>query len=450
MVTISLVGCTNVGKSTLFNVLSKSNDSMIVDMPGTTRDIIYGKLTYRKNKYIICDTPGISLKNNILNRKILKRIKSFLEYTDIILLIVDFSLGIRNIEYEIMNIIHKSRNQNILLMVNKSDKRSEYNIKEFYKIGIKTVIPISAKYNLGIKKVLDTLNYVSSKTTFIKSKKNVEIQNLFANSKDFLKKIKVSVIGNLNVGKSTLINRLIKQDRLTVQNAYGTTRDPIFIHHVKENSKYVIVDTAGIRKRFKTKKLIEHLSISKSLQVINISNVIFLVIDITRGIRKQDLSLIKYIYKSGKSLIIFFNKSDLVKISEKPALLYFIKKIIYIYKNVKYFFISATEDKHFNYIWKSVDEIYKLSLKSYSVKIINYYLKQALLKYPPPIVKEKKKVKLKYAHVGGKNPLVIIIHGSHVKYIDSAYKRYLKNFFNNRLILNGIRIEIYFKENYNR
>ena len=262
----------------------------------------------------------------------------------------------------------------------------------------------------------------------------------------FRKKIKICVIGNLNVGKSTLINKLIEKNRTLVQNAYGTTRDPIFIHHLKKNNKYIVIDTAGIRKKSKTKKLMEHLSIIKSLKAINISNIVILVIDITKSIRKQDLSLIQYVYKSGKSLVIFFNKSDLLKLEEKYEIRNSIKKILFIYKNIKYFFISALKDKSFGFIWNEIDKLYDISLKDYPVKKINLILKKAVFKLPPPVINSNKQIKLKYAHIGGKNPLIIIIHGYQTRYVNTVYRRYLENFFYNHLSLKGIRVEIQFKD----
>lgn len=447
IITISFLGNTNVGKSTLFNLVTQSNDSLIVDLPGTTRDIIYGKFIYKDLKSVICDMPGINFKEDILNDKILNKIYDFISISDIILFIVDFSKGITKIEKQISHLMIKFNKKPVILVINKVDKYSIFNLSDFYKLGIKKKFPISAKYNLGLKVLYEEIYRISKKNDFVISQKTSEINNIYNLNINFIKKIKVAIVGNLNVGKSTFINKLIEKDRVLVQNANGTTRDPIFIHHLKNKSKYILVDTAGIRKQNKTKKLMEHLSIIKSLKTINISHVVVLVIDVTKSIRKQDLSLINYIYKAGKSLIILFNKSDLLKIEEKKMFYQSIKRLLYLYKKIKYFFISALKDKNLNFLWKQVDSLYSLSIKNISVKKINFLLKKAKEKRPPPLILGKKQVKLKYAHIGGKNPLIIIIHGYQTKYINKLYIRYLENFFYNHLFLDGIRVEIQFKEN---
>ena len=446
VLTISFLGNTNVGKSTLFNLLTKSNDALIVDIPGTTRDIIYGKINYKNIKGIICDMPGLNFKKDLLNKNILEQISAFLKYSDIIFFMVDFSIGITKTDYKIMSLINKSKKKFVFLVINKTDRPSIFSISDFYRLGIKSILPISAKYNLGLKKLYSEINLIQKNENFFTSKKSKEIDNLSNNENIFLQKIKISVVGNLNVGKSTFINKLIGKDRVLVQNAYGTTRDPIFVHHLKNKNKYILIDTAGIRKKSKTKKLMEHLSIIKSLKTINISNIVILIIDVTKGVRKQDLSLMQYIYKSGKSLIILFNKSDLLNIEEKNTFYISIKKILFIYKNIKYFFISSLEDHDFNFIWGQIDSLYKNSLKKYSVKKINNLLKLAVNKLSPPVIKNKKQIKLKYAHLGGKNPLIIIIHGYQTRYISNIYKRYLENFFHKHLFLDGIRVEIQFKD----
>lgn len=443
---IVLIGRTNVGKSTLFNILSKTRNALVADYPGLTRDRNYGYCHLKENKKItIVDTAGINFKSQEIEKQSHEQTLKAIKECDGILFLVNARDGVMPEEYEISRKIRKYEKKTILV-INKIDGIKEISkINEFYSLGFKENIKISASHNQGINNLISKYltPWINSK---FKEKKLEKISQ--EHSKKEKNSVKIACIGKPNVGKSTLINSLLMKKRMITSKKSGTTLDTVLVP-IKYNYKnYIFVDTAGISKKKSKTNKIEKFCKIKTLQTIEKSNLTLLIIDAKDKISKQDLLLSSFIEKSGKPLIIIINKCDLLSLKEKKNLENLIKKQLKCNFFSKIHFISALNNEGTVELFKSIDTSYHASQKKIKTSEVMKIMHIAVKKHQPPIINGRR-IKLKYAHLGNSNPIEIIIHGNQVKNLSLCYKKYLKNFFHKKLKMNGTPIKIQFKETTN-
>ncbi|BGI50996.1 MAG: ribosome biogenesis GTPase Der [Arsenophonus endosymbiont of Ceratovacuna japonica] len=463
---IALIGRPNVGKSTLFNRLTKTKDALVADFPSLTRDRKYGKAEFNGQEFIIIDTGGINSKERGIEIHTISQSLIAIEEADIIFFIVDMHSGLMPADYKIAKHlrIHK---KHTYLLANKTDNLDFNNILyDFYNLGIGDVYPISASCGFGINKLIqkvinfNAIQKITENNIELSKEKVNKYYYLTNKNKIIIKKnekktsnidlmpIKLAIVGRPNVGKSTLINCILGEERVVVYNLPGTTSDSIYIPMKRNGYKYILIDTAGIRKRSKIIKDIEKFSIIKTLQSIKESDVVLIIVDAKQGISDQDLSLLSFILNSGRSLIIVINKWDDVSKKNRQLL----KNILYLRLNfinfIKIHFISALHGNGINNLFESINETYKSSIRKIKTTLLTNIMKMAETEHQPPLICGNR-VKMKYAHLGGYHPIIIVIHGNKVTNLPNSYQRYLINYFQYKLQIIGTKICIQFKEGYN-
>lgn len=431
---IALVGRPNVGKSTLFNYLTRTKDALVADFPGLTRDRQYGQVNFNDNSFIIIDTGGIGVEDIAVDVLMSKQTRLAIDEANIIFFIVDGKDGLNPLDIDIAKHLRKTGKE-IYLIINKIDGQN-YNFvsSEFHKLGFSHVFGISASHGLGVNVLLNDI------TSHMPA--NVEDEFIDDSS------LKVAFIGRPNVGKSTLINSIVQEERLVVYDLPGTTRDSIFVPFSRNKKEYVLIDTAGVRKKSRIKEKVETFSIIKTLQAISSSNVCVLVVDAMEGITDQDLHLLGFILEAGKALVIAVNKWDTLDSDGREDVRRELERRLVFIPFVEIKFISAKLNKGINGLFKEVNEAYQSATKSVSTPKMTGLLEQLINKNPPPLVKGRR-IKLRYAHLGGHNPPLVIIHGNQTESLPESYKRYLINSFIKELKLKGTPVKLVFKTSEN-
>ncbi|QQG46910.1 MAG: ribosome biogenesis GTPase Der [Candidatus Azosocius agrarius] len=432
---VSLVGRPNVGKSTLFNLLTCSFNAIVLDVFGTTRDRQYGIGIIGNFSYLLIDTGGIVIENDSKTDifvNVLYQIEEAIKESNIVLFIIDLKFGLLEEDILISNYLRKF-NKNVILIVNKIDLSINENFYlDIYSLGFGHPILISAKYNKNILKLANKFLSIISE-----SKKYFNEQIY-----DFNKSIKIAVIGKPNVGKSTLINSILKKNRLVVFNKPGTTRDSVYIPFKKKKDYYIFVDTAGLRKKKNVLKQIEKFSVIRCIRAIKYCNVVLLLVDIVEGITEQDIKLMKLVVDIGKCLLLIFSKCDKSKINRTM----YISKLKY---NIPFFNIIIVHfiSSYFNIGVNRLFFYINLSYDCANKKISSYFLNKLLenLKFKYETFWNKKKIQFKYIHCGGHNPIVFVIHGNNFDKIIDSHKKYLINWFIEKLKLVGTPIFVIFK-----
>ncbi|QCI20722.1 ribosome biogenesis GTPase Der [Buchnera aphidicola (Brachycaudus cardui)] len=444
---IVLIGRTNVGKSTIFNCLTKSRNALVANHPGVTRDRQYGycKSEDLNRKIILIDTAGLDIKSNEIEKKAYEQTLIAIQESHLILFIVDARDGLMPQEFEISKKIRQYEKKTILI-INKIDGiNNTFNINEFYSLGFNKIHKVSASHNQGINTLIIKYFIPWINLEFKKEKKTI-LNYQYSEIKKL--ETKIAFIGRPNVGKSTLINSILKEERMITCNTPGTTLDSVSTPIKYNNNNYILIDTAGASRKNKNLSIIEKFSIIKTLQSIEKSNVILLMIDACNKICSQDLLLSDFILKSGKGIVIVINKWDRLNYSEKKQFKETIKNKLKFLFFSRIHFISALYQKGIFQLFKSIHEAHEDSKKTISTSILTKTMHMAIKKHQPPIIKGRR-IKLKYAHLGSSHPPKIIIHGNQVTYLSSPYKRYLINFFYNSLQIKGTPIKIQFKDNIN-
>ena len=425
---IALIGRPNVGKSTLFNVFTRSRDAIVANEPGLTRDRQYGVGERAGKKFIVIDTGGLSGEKQDLDDLMAHQTRLAMEEADELVFLVDAQDGLTNGDRLIADLVRKS-GKSCHVVINKIDGLDPDQVMaEFYALGFDNLQSISAAHRKGTSVLLDNLL-----GSYPEQQERVE-----SDSGPL-----IAVIGRPNVGKSTLINRLVGEERVVAFDQPGTTRDTISVPFERHGKSYTLIDTAGVRRRGKVHEAIEKFSVIKALEAIEKSQVVILVIDAREGLTDQDMTLMGYVLNAGRALVIAINKWDGLDAEQREQNRSTLQRRLSFVAFAAQHFISARHGTGVGELMASVDQAYASACRDLNTRYLTDLLEEAVFKHNPPL-HHGRRVKLRYAHQGGRNPPVIVIHGNQTQHLPDAYLRYLSNFFIAKLKLKGtpLRIEL--------
>ena len=433
MSVVAIVGRPNVGKSTIFNILTASRSAIVADYSGLTRDRKYG--TLKDSGVTLIDTGGLNEDSDDMSHAIKEQTDLAIDEADSLLFVVDAIDGLLPTDQEIAQSLRK-QNKNITLLINKADNHKlEESSAEFNNLGFKQTIFLSASHNKGFSELRELLSeYDDSEPD----------QDSIYDSDS----LKISIIGRPNAGKSTLVNALIGEDRLVVSSESGTTRDSIDVPLEFKNKKITLIDTAGMRRKRSIKEETEKFSVSKSVDSIKRGDLVILLLDGSENIVDQDIHLLGLTLAIGRPVIVVANKIDLLNKSEREGLENKINRKLKFASYIKLHYISALEKRGLKRLLNVADKVYLDSLRDLDTSIINKILKSATYNQQPAMA-GRFRPKLRYAHSGGKNPPRIIIHGNNLKQIQESYTRYLENYFRKELDLGSTPLDIVYKDQEN-
>ena len=430
---IALVGRPNVGKSTLFNRLTRTRDAIVANIPGLTRDRQYGEGKLSQRSYLVIDTGGITGHEEGIDAEMAAQSLQAIEESTICLFLVDARDGMVPDDSKILDYLRKS-SKPFYLVVNKIDGMDpDQAVAEFQSFGVRQVFPITASQGRGVKQLLNEV--------LVEHEDDEDEQ-------DSPRGIKIAIAGRPNVGKSTLVNRMLGEDRVVVFDQPGTTRDSVYIPFERRGQDYTLIDTAGIRKRGKTKETVEKFSVVKSLQSIEDAHVVIMIVDAQQGIVEQDLHLLGYVIETGRALVIGINKWDGMEAEDKDRIRSDIRRRFTFVDFANIHFISALHGTGVGDLYKSVQKAYASARKELSTNQLTTILQGAVADHAPPSINGRR-IKLRYAHAGGQNPPTIVIHGKQTAKLPTSYSRYLEKTFRKVLKLEGtpVRIELRSDEN---
>lgn len=432
---IAIVGRPNVGKSTLFNYLTRTRDALVANEPGVTRDRQYGEGSFEERRFIVIDTGGLEDIQNEIHQQISQQTWAALTEAEIIFWVTDARAGLTPVDQEILKKL-RALQKPIYLLVNKSDGLEEsMACADFYATGIPDIFAITATQGRGIQALL---NKVLPPPILLEE----------TTEKPDESGIKVAIVGRPNAGKSTLVNRILGEERVVVYDAPGTTRDSIFIPFERRGKKYTFIDTAGVRRRSRVENPVEKFSVVKTLQAITEANVVVFVLDAREGIADQDLHLLGYILDSGRALVIAVNKWDGLSADQRQWVERELDRRLVFVRYARVHFISALHGSGVGNLFTSIDEAYRSATRKLSTPKLTQMLEDAVEAHQPPAVIGRR-IKLRYAHAGGSNPPIIVIHGNQTEALPASYQRYLSNYFRDALSMVGtpIRVELRSGEN---
>jgi len=433
---IALVGRPNVGKSTLFNRLTRSRSALVSDFPGMTRDRQYGEAELAGQRFIVIDTGGITDEQHGIDQLTTEQSRQAIGEADVVLFVVDARSGLTPVDFEIAKILRTS-NKNNLIVVNKAEgMEEEIATADFFQLNLNhQPLAISAAHGGGIDDLSNAIIPLCEKT-------NLDNHPIEPNN------IRLAIVGRPNVGKSTLTNRMLGEERVIVYDQPGTTRDSIFVPLKRLDQDYTLIDTAGLRRRGRVFETTEKFSVVKTLQAIDAAQVILLIIDGQEGITEQDLRLLGFILDNNKALVIAINKWDGMTADNKNKVLKTIDRRLDFIPFVRIHHISALHGSGVGNLFDSINEAYASAGKKMNTPKLTKILQQAVSDHTPPMV-QNRRIKLRYAHSGGNFPPRIIIHGNQLNSLPESYKRYLANTFIKQLKLMGTPVKIELKKGEN-
>jgi len=433
---LSLVGRPNVGKSTLFNVLTKSRDALVADFPGLTRDRKYGHGEFESKEFVVIDTGGLSGENEELDGHMAKQTLLAIEESNAILFLVDARAGLTASDHAIADLLRRTGKQ-ITLVINKCDGLDERSVSsEFFVLGLGDPLVIAASQNRGVNELLSSVL------------KDFEVQESDELPHETEQGIKVAFVGRPNVGKSTLVNRVLGEERVVVFDMPGTTRDSIYIPFEREGQRYTLIDTAGVRRRRSVHETVEKFSVIKSMQAIDECNVVVMMVDAQREVADQDLHLLGYILEAGRALVMVFNKWDGLDEYQREKIKKDIDKQLGFTEFAEMFFISALHGSNVGLLYDAIGRAYDSATRKIPTPELTRLIEKAVTRHAPPLVGGRR-IKLRYAHQGGMNPPRIVIHGNQTELLPESYKRYLASFFIKALKIVGTPIKFEFKSSEN-
>lgn len=419
-----------MGKSTLFNYLTRSRDALVADFSGLTRDRQYGRVKLGDRPCLVVDTGGIADDAEGIESFARKQVQVALEEADIVFFMVDAREGLSASDKVIADTLRKLQKP-VILVTNKIDGLdASVAASDFYSLALGEPVQISASHGRGIPELLEKVNQLLPED-------NSEVEEAHGG-------IGIAVVGRPNVGKSTLVNRLLGEERVIVFDEPGTTRDSIYIPFERNGKKFTLIDTAGMRRKSKIAETIEKFSVIKSLQAIEKSNVVIYLIDAQEGITDQDAHLLGLVLEAGRALIIGLNKWDGISAEQKETIKRQLDVKLSFLEFAEKHPISALHGSGVGKMFDVVQQLYAAAMLDMSTPVLTRILKEATTAHQPPIVNTRR-IKLKYAHQGGRNPPIVVIHGVQTDALPESYKRYLMNYYRDKMGLVGTPIRLVFK-----
>lgn len=450
---IALVGRPNVGKSTLFNHFTRTRDALVADMPGLTRDRKYGRAELEGNAVIVIDTGGITGEEVGIDEAMAKQSRLAMQEADLVLFLCDARDGVTPVDEELANELRRL-GKPCILTVNKIDGLNPDIVgPDFYSLGIGEPQLIAAAHGRGVSILSDLILErlgLSAVDEFEEIHDEAELldgqeQSVKSERPD---RIKMAIVGRPNVGKSTLVNRMLGEDRVVVYDQPGTTRDSIYIDMDRRGVKYTLIDTAGVRKRGKVFEAVEKFSVVKTLQAIDDAHVVILMMDASENITEQDLHLLGYVMEAGRAVVLAANKWDGLDADQRDMIKEEIDRRLGFADFARLHFTSALHGTGVGDLFESIEESFECANLSVSTSKMTELLEQAQREFQAPQV-NRRRVKMRYAHLGGHNPFRIVIHGTQVARLPIHYQRYLVNFYRRELKLVGAPIKLELKDSEN-
>jgi GTP-binding protein len=432
--TIVLVGRPNVGKSTLFNRLTKTRDAIVADIPGLTRDRHYGHGKLGSKPYLVVDTGGFEplAKDGIMHEMARQTEQAIVE-ADVVIFVVDGRTGITALDKEIANKLRKA-DRPVFVAVNKSEGMNQgIVIADFHELGLGEPLAMSATHGEGVRGVIELA---------------LEPYPEPVPGHDETDELKVAIVGRPNVGKSTMINALLGEERVIAFDQPGTTRDAIYIDFERGGKNYTLIDTAGLRRKGKVFETIEKFSVIKTLQSIEDANVVVLVLDAKQDISDQDAHIAGFVVESGRALVVAVNKWDGLDSYDRDIVKADLERKLKFLDFAKFHYVSALKGQGLEHVFRSVDAAYKAATADLSTPQLTRALIDAVAKQAPPrngIFRPK----MRYAHQGGRNPPLIVIHGNALDKVPESYRRYLEHTFRDVFKLQGTPLRIQFNVSHN-
>ncbi len=429
---IALVGRPNVGKSTIFNRLTSTRDALVADIPGLTRDRQYGRGHGYNKSFLVIDTGGLEGVDQTINKAMLTQTQAAIQEADYCFFIVDAQIGLTGGDQEIASMLRHAH-KNVTLVINKTDDlKTASRATEFFELGFERYCYISAAHNQGLYELISTTL--------------TEIPEVEAS--DQTAAIKVALVGRPNVGKSTLINRLLGEERVVVFDQPGTTRDSICIPFRKDEQDYILIDTAGVRRRGRIIDIIEKFSVIKTLQAVQEAHVVIMLLNAKEGISDQDLRILGHILKAGRSLIIAINQWDGLTPEQRQNMKVELDRRLSFVTYAKHFFISALHGTGVGLLLNSVKKVYRSATQTLTSSYVTKLMETAVEQFPPPVAKGRR-IKLRFAHPVGTYPPTIKIHGNQTAQLPLSYRRYLINYFRTALKMVGTPLLLEFADSEN-
>lgn len=438
---VALVGRPNVGKSTLFNRLTRSRAALVADVPGLTRDRQYGDGRIGDRPYLVIDTGGIlepldrgtTRATAGIAQAIERQTRQALAEADAIVFLVDARAGASPIDHDVARSL-RALGKPLTLVVNKSEgMEPALAVAEFHALGLGQPQAISAAHGEGVDELMNRV---------LEPLLRVDDEPPVGDVP------RIAMIGRPNAGKSTLVNAFLGEERVVVADAPGTTRDAIEIPLERAGMSYILIDTAGVRRRARIHEAVEHFSVVKTLQAIDAANIVILLLDAAEGIAEQDASLAGYVMERGRALILGVNKWDLLDTTQRAWVKREVERKLAFLDYAPVHYISALVGSGVGALFGSIDKVFISAFKELSTSRVTRVLEAAVAAQAPPVVRGRR-IRLKFAHQGGKNPPVIVVYGTQTKALSAAYRRYLASTFRRafRLVGTPVRIECRESEN---
>ena len=445
---IALIGRPNVGKSTLFNRLTRSRDAIVADYPGLTRDRQYGFGKLGPVPYLVIDTGGVAGGEIGINELMVEQTVRALEEADIAIIMVDGRSGRTSSDEHVAELARKHAKKTWLAVNKAEGLDSAIASGEFHSLGLGDPVAISAAHGDRISALMDEV--LAPWVDDVEADDDaIDGESGDAGDEDDEKKpLRIAVIGRPNVGKSTLINRLLGEERLVVFDQPGTTRDSVAVPFERDGRSYVLIDTAGVRRKSKVHETVEKFSIIKALQAMERAQVVIAVLDAQEGVTEQDVSLLGLTVERGRALVVVANKWDGLSRDQRRQVKNDLDRRLPFLDYAKQITISALHGTAVGDLLPEVEKAYRAATRDLQTKDLNKVLEDAVIAHAPPLVRGRR-IKLRYAHQGGRNPPVIVIHGNQTEKLPEAYRRYLINKFRKVFHLKGTPVRLSFKSSKN-
>jgi len=429
---IALVGRPNVGKSTLFNVLTRTRDALVADVPGLTRDRKYGYARVGERRCVMVDTGGLVETVAGVERLMAEQTMKAVQEADRVLFLVDARAGCSSSDLHVADVLRRA-GKPVLVVVNKAESLDpDMATADFHQLGFGDPVAISATHVEGVWSLMER-----ALEDFPEPEPEPE-------PSEDADDIRVAVVGRPNVGKSTLINRLLGEERLVTFDQPGTTRDTVYVPFERDGQGYVLIDTAGVRRRARVSEAIEKFSIVKTLQAIEHAHVVVGVIDAHDTVAEQDASLLGMVAEQGRALVVAVNKWDGIAPDQRQAIRDGLDLRLDFLRFAPVHFISARHGTGVGELMVAVRAAYRAAMRELPTKELTSALEQAVAVHQPPLVRGRR-IKLRYAHQGGRNPPIVVIHGNQTQHVPATYRRFLENHFREVFRLEGTPLRIEFR-----